>query len=456
MFGILNAVETKYKLLSAIKQAKEEKTTSKSNLSDKSMTVDEGIKKFFSYREQLVREDSLEFTTYEDDLIVYGGRYIRDNKILSTKIIDVDTDFAKDYTKELWSLRNITQAKEGQELSINTIYKPFAFLRKVFETDLGLIESNPFSDVENAPSYTPKAQEYLIDKEIQIVIDNLPRKNIRFQCFMNLLLETGLRIEEILAIRWKDINHLRESINIEHALRKSKLSGKFIVKSTKTKSSEREVCFNYYTLDLMNKYHTFKEMCGIVVSEDDFIFTSWDSNEPINIKQYADEWRKFSNDLGITRVPLKNIRHTNATFMLKDNPNKKAVQKRLGHAKITTTEAIYDQAGNYYDNKELSDKFANEFRNAFGLSIAELYMVSVNRLVDKRKLHRFLESISGILIDDNNFNIILEKCQQQLFKLYPVFSKIAEIDDKLSEQEIIALFEGFKSLYSNIKPEVLL
>ena len=56
-----------------------------------------------------------------------------------------------------------------------------------------------------------------------------------------------------------------------------------------------------------------------------------------HIVEVRSTWKKLLKLCGIKYIPLKQARHTFATLLLKKSKNLKAVQKQLGHAKITTT-----------------------------------------------------------------------------------------------------------------------
>lgn len=453
--GLLDAINIKWDMVKQIEQNIQGQLSN--NTVDKSLTIEDGIKKFMKYRENLVNSNNLEFTTYEDDVRTIDGRFIRDTELLTKLIVNLTKKEAQDYVDDLWKATNITDAKLGEKLSENTIYKPFALLHKIFEyfrTELELIEINPFSNVKNKPKYTPKSQNYLVTDEIKYVLKAIERKNIRFKSLVNLVLETGLRIEELTAIKWSDINRLRGTVKISRALRKSNLANELIIKDVKTDSSEREITFSQYTLELLDNYRKFKNACGIVVTNDDFIFTAWDSNELVDPARYSKEWTEFIKDLGFKNLPLKNVRHTSATFMLQDNPNLKAVQKRFGHSKATTTLGIYNQS-NYYEDKKLLEKFEKEFRNNLGYTIADLYRISVNRLQNKRQLNKFIQDLIGNPINESCFEDDLRICQDYLFNLYPIFNKIAEIDSKLDDDEIEAIYSGFTEIYSKIKLDTI-
>lgn len=285
-------------------------------------------------------------------------------------------------------------------------------------------------------------------------MEALKKENIRFKALINLFLETGLRIEEITAIKWSDLNKFRLTLSIKRALIKSKITGNLIIKDVKTDGSEREISISEYTFNILLKLKKFKEQCGQMIITDDFIFSSWDSSVLIGPDKYFKEWNRFITKLGFKNLPLKNLKHSVATFMLQGETNIEAVKKRFGWTKNSTVMGIYNQSG-IHEDRMLVKKFEDTFRNTLGLSFSDLYKISVNRFSNKRKLIEFMENITGMFIDDTNFESELKRCQNYLFELYSFFEKVSYINDKIDDEEIEAMFEGFNQIYKQIKIEPL-
>ena len=93
--------------------------------------------------------------------------------------------------------------------------------------------------------------------------------------------------------------------------------------------------------------------------------------------------------------------------------------------------------------------------NTLGVSYADLYCICVNRFNNKRKLNEVLQAMLGRNVDQNNFESDLKICQEYLMQLFPVFSKIAKIDHLLDDEEVEAIFVGFKPIYKKIKVELV-
>ncbi len=465
VIGLLNAINTKWEFLNSLKQDKEKtksaiKVTDEENIIEtelQNLMLREGFDKFFIYRESLIGKKTgkkIERTTYEKDVIIYQGRFIRNCTLLDKKIIDINVEDAQNFVDELFSAKPIN-GNENETLSENTINNPYELMHKAFEyfkNKLKIIKTNPFDEVEQKPKYKAKDRNYLANTDIHYVLEELDKKNIRFRLLINLFLETGLRIEEILAIKYSDINRRRKTIKIIRALVKSRLTGDLIIKDLKTEASEREITISEYTLNLIDNYKYFKEKCGLVISNDDFIFTSWLDNELITPSRYTAEWRVFIRLLGYDDLPLRVLRHSAATFMLQGKTNIEAVKKRFGWSKVSTVLGIYNQS-NLEEDKKLLNKFEEEFRNSLGLTYAELYCISVGRLNNKRKVNLLIQKLLSKPIEEIDYINDLKQCQNYLFDLFPIFKKIAFIDNQLDDEEVDAIFEGFKQLYKKIKVE---
>lgn len=428
---------------------REKAQINKKNNEYNNLNVKEGLDIFLQYRKKMVDEGDLDLDTYVDDIKTLESRFIRDNKLLKYKITSVDKDIAQEFTNELNKSVKMNSGKE-EKLSINTIYKPFAFIRKTFsffKEELKIIDDNPFMLVKNKPQTTANPQKYLIDNEIKYTIEKLNNETIRSRFIINLMLETGLRIEEICGLKLGGVKLKRQSIVTEMAL--VKVNGELRLKKLKTKDSERELAVSDYCIDLFNKYIVFKKACGIVANEEDLIFTGYDG-EWIAPSQYSKDWQKIRDKIKLDKVPMKNLRHSSVTFMLNDNPNIKAVQTRSGHSKPATTLSYYNQS-NLYEDRKLVNKYSEAFHNSLGFTIGELYRISVGRIFSKKRTIELIEKITNKNIDNDNFEEELTRCQDYFMELFPMFQKISKIDDILDEEEIDKLFEGFKNSYQKVQ-----
>lgn len=463
--NLLDAIKMKYEMLkqieSDLKDHQEKITTlneSKGKVTKYNLVRD-GIELYLTERQKDAERGFIHITTYEQDVIDFTeSKYLLDYGIYDVPINKIDKDYAQAFVNYLWD-REATKGKnKGEKLSENTIYKPFSFIHKVFnyfKDELEIIDRNPFSKVKNKPQAVSKDKEYFTDEEMHYIKEKIEFENIRFRTVITVIMDTGLRREEALALKFSDINKFRETITINRAFVKSKIDNRYIIKKVKRKKSEREIVCPAYTLDMIDKYRKFKEACGFIVTDDDYIFTAWDSMELVDPDRHSKEFKDFLKKIEIKKdVPLKNLRHTHTTFFVSRNANLKAVQNRVGHEDIETTLGVYAQT-NLNEDRKLVREYEEEFYNKLGLSVADVYRIVSNRFTDSKRLINILEKIGGEYIDDSNFDIQLERCQNYFRDLFPIIDKILPIDKTIDDDEIDSIFVGFSSLYRSIKIDTL-
>ena len=458
---LLDAIHTKYDFIKEI-QEEDKEIEEKNRIMEASNgkltkynTVAEGIEVFLESRKKDFERGFIQLGTYEQDYIdIRKNRYIKNSSLINKKICEVNDDVAREFVNYLYDLKS----KNDESLAMNTIYKPFSFVRKLFnffKKDLKIIDNNPFSDIKNKPHMDATDKEYFTEEEMHYLHDKIESENIRFRTLIVLLLDSGVRREEALAIQFGDINRVRRTLTISRSFINSRLDGTKVVKPTKTKSSIREIALTNHCLNLIEKYKEFKEACGFVVTKNDFVFTAWDSLELVNPDRFTKEFKAFLKKIDINKnIPLKNLRTTNATFFVAKSQNLKAIQKHSGHSSFETTMTYYAQA-NLNEERKLANVYEEEFYNKLGLSVADLYRIVSDRFTDSKKIIKILEKVGNEYIDSSNYDIQLNRCKDYFRELFPIFDKILKIDKMLNDDELDAIFDGFTSLYLSIKIEPL-
>lgn len=147
----------------------------------------------------------------------------------------------------------------------------------------GYMSSNPCSYIDT-PNYKAKEKKPLTEANIAAVMEALPNEEAKYRAMFILAAVLGMRRQEIVALKWSDIDFKNKIIRICRAAEPVKGKGTSI-----------------------------KE--------------TW--------------WRKFSEKLGIEGVTFHGLRHTAASFMIMNNVPITTVSSVLGHADVTTTLKIY-------------------------------------------------------------------------------------------------------------------
>ena len=164
-----------------------------------------------------------------------------------------------------------------------------------------------------------------------------------------LCLSTGLRIGELCALKWCDIDMEERVIKVRHTIQRiyitdegDKKYTKLLIDTPKTKESIRDIPLSS---DLVKLLSPLKK----VVNDEFFILTN-DSN-PTEPRTYRNYYKKVLKNLDIPDLKFHGLRHSFATRCIEANGDYKTVSVILGHSNISTTLNLY-----VHPNKEQKKK----------------------------------------------------------------------------------------------------
>lgn len=209
---------------------------------------------------------------------------------------------------------------------------------------------NPVSGVIMPPTekFEYKEIHWLNEPEIKRFIEECKARckngNYRFALGygMILILNTGLRLSEALAIRWKDVDfktrHLSVVNNVVMAVDRKTSSKKRVPinqKFLKTKSSRRIIPLNNTAMDALAKIKELRYF-----GEDSYILCTetGEQNKPGNFRR---TYNAIIKRAGIEHCGIHTLRHTFATELFRKGVKANVVSKLLGHASTDITYNIY-------------------------------------------------------------------------------------------------------------------
>lgn len=143
-----------------------------------------------------------------------------------------------------------------------------------------------------------------------------------------LLFWTGMRIGELLALTFADIDFENNIIKINKTL--SKINNTILITDPKTKASIRNIQCPIFLIEEIRKY------------KNNF-YDSKENQRIINMTRHGlSRYIKiYSERLGLEKIRLHDFRHSHASFLLNKNVNILVISKRLGHESPSTTLNIY-------------------------------------------------------------------------------------------------------------------
>ncbi len=149
-----------------------------------------------------------------------------------------------------------------------------------------------------------------------------------------LALHTGMRIGEICALSWSDIDFNEKVIHVNHTLTRVLDIGsktKVILDSPKTASSRRDIpiCSILYTF-LFDEFK--KRKSDFVVSE---------NNTFVDTRTFEYRYKRFLEKNDIQIINFHSLRHTFATRCVQAGVDIKSLSEILGHANVSITLNTY-------------------------------------------------------------------------------------------------------------------
>ena len=164
------------------------------------------------------------------------------------------------------------------------------------------------------------------------------KENFNFHKFgIYICLASGIRIGEICALKWKDLDIENGVIIINKTIQRIYSAGiskrtELIIDTPKSKNSIREIPM---TKELISMLKPLKK----VVNGDFYIITN--SSRPTEPRTYRNFYYRFMRSLNMPVLKFHGLRHSFATRCIESRCDYKTVSVLLGHSNISTTLNLY-------------------------------------------------------------------------------------------------------------------
>lgn len=151
-------------------------------------------------------------------------------------------------------------------------------------------------------------------------------------------LSTGLRIGEICALKWNDINITEGTITVSRTIERiymvegEKKHTELVISSPKTKNSCREIPMSKELLAIVKPLKK-------IVNDDFYVLTN--DEHPTEPRTYRNYYNGLMEKLGIPKLKYHGLRHSFATRCIEAGCDYKTVSVLLGHSNISTTLNLY-------------------------------------------------------------------------------------------------------------------
>jgi integrase len=175
------------------------------------------------------------------------------------------------------------------------------------------------------PAWTPKPQRALTDDEVLAALGCLGEA---FRPAVAFTAETGLRISEVLALRWADVD-LDECA--------------LVVRSTKTKTT-REIGISSAAVEVLREHRArmrSSSLVGIAAIAPDALVFQTRTGRPQSRRNVLRAWQDALAEVGIEGCGLHTLRHSFISRLEERGVSVAIAAELVGHSRITTTQAVY-------------------------------------------------------------------------------------------------------------------
>lgn len=232
-----------------------------------------------------------------------------------------------------------TVAKWMENLSQKTVKDIVMILKSCIKygKKCGYIDFNDVEITYSSRRQGKRIKSYSVDEQsliVNAVLSDLNCKSIGIL----ITLYTGIRIGELCALKWSDIDLKNRTINISKTLQRVYLKDnagigytKISISTPKTFSSIREIPISSDLITVMEKLHNKAEDAYVLTSNDKYM-------EP---RTYRNYYNKFIKGLNINCLNFHSLRHTFATDCIESGADYKTVSELLGHSTVNMTLNLY-------------------------------------------------------------------------------------------------------------------
>ncbi len=166
----------------------------------------------------------------------------------------------------------------------------------------------------------------------------------RFAEVFELALRTGLRIGEVLALSWDDVDLKAGTIRVRRSVRRHLGGAGLVLSEPKTAASRRRIPLPPGCVELLarqrDRQARHKAASRGGWSETGLVFTTLMGTtlDPVHVSKAFSVACERS---GVRRIRFHDLRHTCATLMLESGADLVIVKDLLGHSKIQITADVY-------------------------------------------------------------------------------------------------------------------
>ncbi|WP_087663149.1 site-specific integrase [Enterococcus cecorum] len=288
--------------------------------------------------------------TYENAQFIYQTKL---QSFYPLKLTDITASYIEEWLLELsrTATRNSRRSDDFVPLSKSYINRIKGHLKIILDRAVseGYIAFNPVDNVPNLPKENQKVEFWELD-EFKKVMEQF--KDSTIQCkqrklVYEILFYSGIRIGELEALTWDDVDFKNHRITIKNTL-VYKNKDDWYISTPKTKNAYRNIGIGKVLSAKLVEWKKLQSKIGnfkYVIQLDGtftppYCFASW-------LKQAAIE-------AGVKPIKLHALRHSHVALLIDKNVQPLLIKERMGHSNIQITLGTYGHLYAKSDEKIVS------------------------------------------------------------------------------------------------------
>lgn len=277
-----------------------------------------------------------------------------------------DTNLNKLSYEHIFEFREHLKTKSKKQnsnstLSPNTVNKIMILLKKIFDTGVrkSLIDKNPVNNLRKLPISKPTINFWSVE-EFNEFRKLITKDEISYDLFFTIAFFTGMRMGEILALNWYDINLITSTIHVTKTA--YFVNNENHINSTKTRAGTRLITINNKLTEMLSDWKEKQEDILKEFTKDTESLQIIQSTPIVITKNMVDKKFKqiLSRNNNLKKIRIHDLRHSHASLLINQGEDYLVVKERLGHASITTT---IDTYSHLYPSKQKN--LANKLDDIF-------------------------------------------------------------------------------------------
>jgi len=225
-------------------------------------------------------------------------------------------------------------AMRSQGMGVDWIRRCATVLTRALELarKRGLLDANPAKDAARPRSTRSKPFSPGAD-EVRKALARATKRDAEIADAVTVLVSTGMRRGELLALRWSDVDFKKDEVNVSAAITDGG-KGVGIMRTTTKRADWRDVPLTGGAVEALGRQAARRrKLLGADPRPDEYIFPRGiDGSVPLRPDTMGDRW---ATARGRSRITLQHLRHYAATAMLDAGESYRTVADILGNSEAT-------------------------------------------------------------------------------------------------------------------------